>query len=268
MDRMITIKINNKRFKGVYRWEDITLQRFCDLAAIPMPDGYEKYILADGKFSTETIDEYVNALSEITEEQINITFPAYYRKVIACLTNIPNSVIIPTDKINDLYEVYFRPFIVSLLYHKPVIYFMGEIVDFRPEPIKHFRIGLSKYYLPETVNVLGQEVPLMKESIMSYTEASDIFRGMKVSKEDVKRLALFMAIYCRKKGEEYDERKALERNDLMMNVPMSIVWSVFFYTLQFAPDYLMIIQLFGRLPKQIREAKERARDYQSMVVVD
>lgn len=264
---MITIKINNKRYKGIYLWKDITLQRFCDLAAIPMPEGYEGYILADGKFSVDTIDQYVQAVSNITEEQINITFPRYYRKVIACLTNIPEKIIwmLPDDKVNDLYEYYFKPFVASLLYHTPVIHFMGQVVAYEPEKIKKVRIGLRTFRLPETVNIFDQEVPLAKEPIITYTEASDLFRGMKISKDDVKRLALFMAIYCRKKREKYDERKALERQNLFMKVRMSVVWSVFFYTVRRLQDYTMTIRLFGRLPKSIREVVQEVRAYKGTV---
>jgi len=260
---MIIIRIGKRKYKGVYRWDDVTLQRFCDLAAIPMPEGYEDYILADGKFSVDTIEEYIDAVLNITPEQINELFPAYYRKVIGCLTNIPDKVIegLPLEKVNDLYEVYFKPFVVSLIYHTPVIHFMGEVTPYQPEQIKKFRIGLRKYYLPQSVRVMDQEIPLMREPIITYTEASDIFRGMKVSKEDVKRLALFMAIYCRKKREKYDERKALNRQEKFMRIKMSVVWSVFFCTVRRLPDCSMITLLFGRLPRQIQEVVIRARIY-------
>jgi hypothetical protein len=265
---MITITINKKRFKGVYSWDDVTLSQFCDLAAINMPEGYESFIIADGKFSTETLAEYIKAVSKITDKQLTNDFPAYYRKVIKCLSNIPERVIqsLPEDKVNDLYEYYFKPFVVSLLYNVPVIHFMGQITQYEPKKVSKFRIGLNTYYLPQSLELNGQSIPLANEPIISYSEASDIFRGMKVGRNDVKRLALFMAIYCRKKGEQYDERKALERQEQMMRCKMSVVWSVFFYTVQRVPGSSMIIQLFGKLPKQIREVRDRAMTYQNMEV--
>lgn len=259
--------VNGKKYKGVYRWKDVSLQKFCDLASINMPDGYEEYIIADGKFSTETVDKYVQSVSKITEKQLTEDFPEYYKKVISCLSNVPINEL-TSDEVNDLYEWHFKPFVVSLLYHTPVIHFMGLIKAYEPEQIKGFRIGLDFFKLPETVRILEQEIPLAKESILSYTEASDIFRGMKVSKDDVKRLSLFMAIYCRKRGEKYDERKALERQSLMMKAPMSVVWSVFFYTVRRLRDSSQTIQLFGKLPKQIREVVQGVRAYQDMAVVD
>jgi len=265
---MVIIRINKKKYKGIYRWEEMTLQKFCDLAVIPMPEGYETYILADGKFSVDNIDQYIEAVSNITPEQLNVAFPAYYRKVIACLSNIPEKIIrnSPDDKINDLYEYYFKPFTISLLYHTPVIHFMGQIKHYEPAKIKKIRIGLRTFRLPETVNILDQDIPLAKEPIITFTEASDIFTGMKITKDDVKRLALFMSIYCRKKGEKYDERKALERQELFMKAPMSVVWSVFFYTVRRLPDSTMIILLFGKLPKAIREVVHQVQAYKNLAV--
>lgn len=266
---MIKITLNKKTYKGAYRWDDITLRKFCDLAAIKMPEGYEAYILADGKFDVENIDQYIEAVSKITDNQVNEDFPAYYRKVIECLTNIPYKKIalMSTEEVNDLYEYYFKPFVISLLYHTPVIHFMGQIKQYEPELVKKIRIGLRIFRLPESVNIMDQDIPLANEPIITYSEASDIFKGMKVSRDDVKRLALFMAIYCRKKGEQYNERKTLERQELFMKVPMSIVWSVFFYTIQRLPDSSLTIRLFGRLPKSLTEVVSGVRTYQSLVAV-
>ena len=266
---MIRITINGKKkYKGIYSWNDLTLAKFCDLAAIPMPEGYEAYILADGKYTIENIQEYIDAVAEITEKQLNEDFPIYYRRVIEVLTNIPYKEIalMSTQQVNDLYEIYFKPFVASLLYHSPVIHFMGQIKAYEPEKIKSFRLGFNRFYLPETVNIMGQDVPLAKEPIITYTEASDIFRGMKISRDDVKNLALFMSIYCRKKGEEYDERKALERQELMMKARMNVVWSVFFYTVRRLPDFTASFQLFGNLPKHLEEVVHQARAFKSSAV--
>src|ERR1035437_2044964 len=267
---MITIKINGKKYKGIYSWSDITLQKFYDLTAIPMPEGYEVFILADGKFSMEDITQYVEAVSKITDKQIKEDFPAYYRKVIECLTNIPYKkvALMSTEDVITFYEYYFKPFVVSILYHAPVIHFMGQIKPYEPEQFKSFRIGLKKFYLPETVIIMDQEVPLAKEPIIAYTEASAVLKDFKITKEDVKRLAWFMAIYCRKKGERYDEQKTIERQSVYMKVPMSIVWSVFFYTIRSLSDYTWIILLFGRLPKTTAETVLAARDYKSFVGLD
>lgn len=267
---MIKIRIGKKRYKGVYRWEDIPLKTFCDLATIEMPDGYEDYILIDGNFESEDTAKYVEAVSSLTPEQLTKSFPAYYRQVIECLTNIPKKVIdtLSRERVEHLYEYYFKPFVLSILYHAPVIHLMGNVVNYIPPDVKSFKVGLKRYWVPLTVNILGQEIPLAQESIITYTEASDVFRGMKVSRYDVQRLALFMAIYCRRFGKKYNDGEALENQDTMMKVPMSIVWSVFFYTVQRLSDSELIIQLFGNLPRMIEEVIEQVKGYKSTVPVE
>ena len=263
---MIRIRIGRKKYRGVYRWDDIPLSQFCDLAGITMPEGYEEYILADGNYSPETIDNYVDAVMNITPEQTE-GFTRYYRKVIGCLTNIPVEVInsLSTERVNELYEYYFRPFVVSILYNAPVIHFMGQIKDYEPPPVRSFKVRGRRYYLPQTVNIMEQDIPLAEEPIITYSEASDIFRGMRISRNDVRRLALFMAIYCRRLFERYDERKALERQDVMMRVPMSVVWTVFFYTVRRLGESTLTIQLFGKLPETIQGVIERVRACKSTV---
>lgn len=266
----IRINIGKKKYKGYYNWEDIPLYKFIELAEIPIPDAYRTYILTDGKFSVDNIDQYIAATAEITEKQIEEEFPEYYRKVINCLTNIPLKVIhtLTLDQVSQIYEYYLKPFVVTLIYHAPVIQYFNTIKDYEPPVINKFRIGLNTYYLPETVNIMDQEIPLAKEPIISYTEAADVFKTIRFTQHDIRRLALFMAIYCRKKGEAYDQYKALRRQELFMRLPMSVVWGVFFCTAKQLPDFMLIILLFGELPKSIREKAEQAREYKNMVVVD
>jgi hypothetical protein len=267
---MIKIKIENKTFWGIYNWDDITIQQFADLAAIPMPDGYESFILADGKFSMEDLNKYVESVSSITDKQLNEDFPEYYRKVIACLSNIPISLLnkVPNELIEKRYDYYFKPFVVSILYHAPVIHFMGQIKPYETKQFKSFRLGLQKFYLPETVTIMEQEITLAKEPVITYVEACGMIRGLKFTKEDINRLAWFMGIYCRKKNERYGEQNVIERQAMFMKTPMSIVWSVFFYTLRRLPDSSLIILLFGSLPKTMTETVSGAKIYRDMAALD
>lgn len=264
---MIKITINGKKYKGCYSWDDLTLSRFCDLAAIPIPDGYKDFIIADGKFTPDnqkSVDEYVEAVTAITEDQLNVEFMDYYRKVIYCLSDIPQTLELPDEFVHDAYEFHFRPFVDSIIYHIPLIYFKGMLIQYTPNIIRSFNIGLQKFYLPETVNVMGKDVPLKNESILTYAEASDVFRGMKLTADDINKLALFMAIYCRKRGEEYDERKVLQRKDLFMKAPMSVVWSVFFCIIRRLPSSMSFSLLFGSLRRSVRESVSEVRIYRSM----
>jgi|GEM_PF-4088023 len=269
---MIIIRVNKKKYKGVYGWDDISLKLFSELAMIEMPPKYEAFILAHGSIDAEkkeSIDHFIRTASEITDKELNEIFPGYYRKVIRCLTNIPDDILsnASVDDITGLYDKYFKPFILSLIYHVPVDNLFGKVVEYIPPYPGSFKVGSQRFYLPKTIRIMDQDIPLANEPIISYTEAGDIFRNMRISKDDVKRLALFMAIYCRKRGEKYNEKTVLERSDLFMNVKMSIVWSVFFYTVRRMHDAVLIIRLFGDLPRPIREIVYQARTYKNSVIV-
>lgn len=266
---MITVTIGKKKYKGIYSWEEMSLAKFTELAAIPIPAGYEAYVVADGNFTSDKLDKYIDEISKISDEQLQIEFPAYYRKVITCLTDIPESVKIPTDKVYELYDWHFKAFVVTLIYHVPVISFFGELKEYTPDRLtNHFVLEGNKYYLPESVMILDDVIPLRKESALTYSEANDLFRGMKIGPSDVNRLGLFMAIYCRLKGEEYKEEIALERKDLMSQAPMSIVWAVFFCIVTRLQGSLSQIRLFGKLPKTMEENVSEARTFKSLVVAD
>jgi len=267
---MIIIKVNKKKYKGIYGWDNISLRLFSELAMIEMPPKYEAFILAKGEIDPKdkgSVDNFIRVASEITDKELNNDFPAYYRKVIGYLTNIPGDVLneASNEDITNLYGKYFEQFVTSLIYHVPVDQLYGKIVEYIPPYPSSFRVGLKKFYLPRTVRIMDQDIPLADEPVVSYTEASDIFRNMKISKDDVKRLALFMAIYCRRRNETYDEGKVLKRSELFMDVKMSIVWSVFFYTVRRMPDAALIIRLFGDLPRPVREIVSQARIYKSSV---
>ena len=269
---MIIIRVNKKKYKGVYGWDDISLKLFSELAMIEMPPKYEAFILAHGNIEAEkkeSIDNFIKAASEITDKELNEIFPGYYRKVIRCLTNIPDDILSSAsgEDITGLYDKYFKPFILSLIYHVPVDSLFGKIVEYIPPYPGSFRVGNSRFYLPQTVRIMDQDIPLADEPVISYTEAGDIFRNMRISNDDVKRLALFMAIYCRKRGEKYDEKTVLKRSDLFMATKMSIVWSVFFYTVRRMHDAVLIIRLFGELPRPIGEIVSQLRTCRNTGIV-
>lgn len=257
---MIKITIGHKKYTGIYRWDEMSLRQFVNLCAIPIPEGYEAYILADGKYDHtrhDSIDEYVRVVNSLTDEQIKKEFPEYYRKVILCLTNIPNHVL--TDElVKELYELHYIPFVVSAIFNAPVISFMGSLKDYIPERVDYIKLHKDKYYLPESITITGIDVPLAKEPIISYLEAGDIFRDLKLSRQ-ADKLSRFMGIYCRKKGEEYRDEYVLSRQLLFMECPMSVVWDVFFCIAVHLPVYLRTILLYGIRPMRLEDRREQVR---------
>ena len=140
---MLTITINKKRFKAVYNWDDITLQKFIEMASIPIPESYEAFIRADGSFSKDKISEYIENITKVTDDDLNNIFPEYYKKVIICLSNVPQKTIdtLTTEQVTDIYDRCFKPFVLSLIYHIPYWYLKGQICEYTPDEEKSFRIG-------------------------------------------------------------------------------------------------------------------------------
>jgi hypothetical protein len=263
---MITINIQNKRFKGIYSWDDITLSKFMELAAITLPDGYEAYILADGNYDHErkdSIDQYLAVISSLTDKQLKEDYPAYYKRVCLCLSDVPEEYL-TSELVLSLYDWYFRPFVYSIIYNAPVISIKGKIVDYTPDYIKSIRIGKETFYFPESIEISGQSFPLAKEWIVTYSDALETVKDMKF-RNNLSQLATFMAIYCRKKNEQYDDTKVAERQILFMSAPMSLIWSVFFYIIQRVIYSGILTRLFGELPRSLAADVLVVRTYRNTV---
>jgi len=151
---MITITIGKKKYKGVYRWDEITLDRFCTLARIPIPAGYESFIIAESKFSVDKVDSYLEDISKIDTS----VFPKYYRDVINCLTDIPVTAEMSEDQVTQTYE-FLKPFVISLIYHFPVVDYYGTLIEYQPEEVRRFKVRGDWYYLPES-NVIDLFIKL------------------------------------------------------------------------------------------------------------
>jgi hypothetical protein len=270
---VIVISIGKKRYKGIYLWSDMTLRLFKKLSSISIPERYSSFVVADGDVDLSykpSIDHYIEEISKVTDEDLNVVFPVFYKKVVQTLTDIPESVIneLSIDRIEEMFEYYFKPFVITLLYSTPFVYFMGRYKLFEPEYLEYFRLGWHKYYLPEKVVMNGVEIPLAKEPIVTYSEATDQLKNMmKIGEGDADKLALVMAIYCRRKGEEYSEKKALERKELFMDVTMDRVWSVFFYIVRRQKLSSSNTRLFSDLPKGIRERVGQVRSLKQLDIV-
>jgi hypothetical protein len=263
---MIKITIGKKKYSGIYRWDEMSLRKFIQLSVIPIPEGYEAYVLADGKYDhtrMDTVEYYTKVVSELTDQQIKEEFPAYYRKVCLCLSDVPGNML-TDDMVTELYELYFRPFVCTLIYNAPVISFMGELKDYTSDHVQSFKVGSECFCLPESITLSGQDIPLAKEPIISYSEASDLFRDLKLTKE-ADKLSRFMAIYCRKKSEEYSDEIVLYRQELMLQVPMSTVWSVFFCITKQLPSYIRPILLSGIHRGGVEAQRKQVRHLLGMV---
>jgi len=262
---VIRIQIGRNNYKGAYLWSDITLEQYITLAGIPIPAKYQNYVLVNERFDSnkkETVDQYMDAITEFTEEDLTVTFPEFYKRIIKVLTTIPLEEInrMKEEQITQVYDYHLRPFVLSLIYNTPVISLFGAIKEYEAPMMKRIRIGARIYHFPETVRIQGEEIPLAKEPIITYSEACDLFRESGgFTKQDIASLPLLMAIYCRPKGEAYNEKRSLERQDIFRKARMDQVWSLFFYTSQRLYGSGNFTLLFSAIPKAIKTIARNAR---------
>lgn len=265
---MIRIQIGRRRYKGPYLWSDITLEQYITLAGIPIPAKYRAYALANEKFDSnkkESIDQYLDTIAEIGEEELTVSFPSFYKSVIQILTDIPPGIIrnLSENQTTQIFDFYLRPFLLSLIFNTPVISLFGQLKDYEPPQISKIRIGLQVFILPKTIRINGTDNPLAQEPIITYAEACDLFKKSHgFTKDEIVNLPLLMAIYCRKKGEEYDEKRSLERVEIFKKATMDQVWSLFFYISRRLPGSGTFTQLFLTAIKPIKAIIKNLQNYQ------
>jgi hypothetical protein len=225
---MIKLTIEGAEYKGPFDWSEITLDKFIALCEIEIPDKLRALWQAAASGDNKTYDA---AAEKITITETEKVFPTYYGKVIELLTTVPYDII---DRMygalrEEFFNKYLRHYIYSAFTTQPMILENGQLVVYRPPDITSFQHKGVKYMLPESLRIYGSEIPMAKETAVTFSEASDIevaLRHMTTGAAD--RIPMFVAVYCRPEGEQYNEAAALLREKLFHDLPMNVVWSVFF----------------------------------------
>ena len=265
---MIGWKVRGKTYQACSEWEDITLGKFIELSNIEIPVKLEKLWIAstrlnvDGKKAKKAANvEYEAANSNITERDLIKVFPDYYGKVLELLTDIPTDVInlLHGDVRTEMFDSTFRIFVLSLIYSHPVVIKDSEVEMYSPKEIDKFKIDNQEYHFPKSLKLYGDVIPMADEKMITFSEAADIDLAIRELRSDgVIRFPLFMGIYCRKNGEEYNEKIALERAEIFKKVDMSIVWALFFCIEQLtATSQNYIRTSLSNLVQKIREQTQK-----------
>jgi len=237
---VIEIEIKGKLYQVCNQWEDLTLKRFIELSEVPIPERLERLWIAsanlNGQGNKKLLEaEYEKAINEVSHEDLVKHFPAFYGKVIEVLSDIPAEIIdrIHGDLRTQLYDDHLSQFVLSLIYSAPVDKIGGKIDVYEPEPINSFKVFGEEFFFPKSLRLYNDIIPMAEEKTITFAEAADIDIAMNgLRTEGIKRLPVFMGIYCRKEGEEYDEQAAIRRQEVFLNVTMNIVWALFFYTVK------------------------------------
>lgn len=245
---MIRVKYGEITFNLLDRWSEISLDKFIELADVDIPEKLIQLYTLSAKIAQASKQELSLLSSQWDELNKAITyednikiFPEYYGKVISLMSDASDEVIdtIEPEAREELYESVLKGFVLSILFVNPVDVVNGKIKPYNPPSVSNFELDGEVYHFPESINIFGKEVRFANEQILSFAEACDIdIANNGLKNEGIKKMGMFMAVYCRKKGEKYKENITLQRKDLFNKVSMDIVWALFFCIDRYTRTYM------------------------------
>jgi len=260
---MIKLEIGDGSYQAPQSWDEITLKQFIKVCDIQIPDKLLELYKASAelnaaeKVARKAAELHYDKISEkITEEDLILNFPRYYGEVISALSGIPSALMdrIDSETRTVFYDQYLRYIVLSTFYWQPV-----EITDkgmeiYEAPIIESFEIQGQKYFLPNSLKVYGEDIPLAEEKIISFAEASRIELELhNLNNEGANQIPMMISIYCRPEGEKYDERKVIRRAPMMEQLSMDVVWAVFFCINGLFKGYQSSIQAFIKGLVRIRK---------------
>ena len=268
---MIGWKIRGKVYQACSEWKDLTLEKFIELSQIEIPPKLERLWTAsaqldvDGKKAKLAAKaEYEATNDDMTERDLIKVFPEYYGKILNLLTDIPLDVIelLHGDVRTEMFDSTLRAFVLSLIYSHPIVIKNTDVEMYTPEPIEKFELGGEEYHFPKSLKLYDEIIPMADEKTITFAEAADIDLAIRELRSDgVIRFPLFMGIYCRKEGEVYSEKTALERAEKFKKADMSIVWALFFCTEQ------LTVNLQNSIRKSLHSLVLKTQDQTQKVAV-
>jgi len=240
---MRVVNIKGKEYNFVQSWDSVTLAEVKKVSEIKIPEDLlkeYKELIKDGYEGSFDFDKYVD----------------YYRAVMNVLTDIPN-IDIPDREVIDFYHAYLFLFVLDIIIREPATY--------QPKEIESFKINGETYNVPKKENIAGIDVEARNLKIVQYREASDLLKGF-IDGSPYEMLALFVACYCLKEGEEFSEELILSRYKDFYSLPMSTVWDVFFYISELTTGYMKDLEVLTKEGKQTQKVLKLVEKQDSMIL--
>lgn len=222
---MVNFTINKKQYQFPSTWGDITIKEAVGLHQLckSIPTKLkEKYDLILASKDHDQAEEEVKAWIDscIADDTVK-DFPEFYGKVILSLSDVPQELIDYTtiESRLHIYTHYLEKFVLGAMYNG---------VGYDNVGISSFDFKGFEYFLPSDKRINDLIIPMDSISTVQFCEASDLMAMISKQKEGFKYSAYIIAILCLTKGEVYNEEKIIERSKEFEDLPMDIVWEVFF----------------------------------------
>lgn len=251
---MINIDLHSgNRLKIPTQWNEITISQAETIFRLSkrLPDYVVKeYALWYEEQTEDVINQRNKLLEQITRTDEVKHLPALYGEFIKALSDISEEDLNTLNR-NDrtlIYNEYIKTKVMGLI-HYP---------DYNPQSIVSFKHNKAEYFLPTTEEGFGVSVPGVDLVADDFSQVSDLEANAAGLSGGRWELApLIIAILCREKvkgvKKPYNEKEAIERSHLFKDLPMNIVFDVFFCLDRLSVTYMNISQTLiqgGLVPNQ------------------
>lgn len=221
---MIKFKVNGKSYNLKNTWQEITIADGIKLSELELPKALQKSEIQNGDLL----------------ELESINFAKSVLEILSGCKDFENT------HAGDV--VYFFRYVLQIA----LDVFNLSPVSYMPEMPVSFTFENETYYYPTSQEFEGALIPATNLDAVSFCESSNLLAALNdVKKEGLKQMPLFIACYCKKNGETFDQFTALERSKKFVNLPMTVAWEVFFCMAHF-----LTLQM-AAIPESLKKENRR-----------
>lgn len=201
---MIKLKANNKTYKLLTEWDEITAAKAIELDNIEVPAKLMKVIKQpDEDLRTEILDSVNDA-----EEQ---EFLQYYRKALAVLGDLPD---VEDDQISTLFTINVYPLIYQMKHLAP---------DIEPKLIQRYGFRQFKH-----MEIGGEQIAMVDMNIDKFTDMSEMA-------QNVEGIVWAVAAMLTK-----SDQAAVKKYNRLQKESMFKIWQLFFYISQYQTEFTTV----------------------------
>ena len=226
-------EVENNKYTINCIWESITLRDAIAITDIDIEEEKLKYLISSQEI------EYEDELMK------------YIKDVLGILTDCPRVML---DKIDNIFLVVLFDMVKYIVNG---LYFLN-LETYKPIGIKEIKFKGRVYKMPESLIINDEEILAYKTSSKNIIDASNIV-GMldQMQNKGIKLMNLVAAIYLKEENkDETDEEIIALKSKLFMDLPMSVIWEVFFFTYYSLINYIIGSRLYLELENQKKIKKQ------------
>lgn len=226
---MIVFQMNKKKYKLIDDWQFLPLSKAIEASKLKLPEAEDMF---DWFQYLEVVKELFLIFTTVEEENIDLINPnhmVYY------------------------FSNYILPLVTDIHGEYPTTYHPIGITDFTHKGVR--------YLMPTTIDLGDEQILEGDTRVKPFREASNLLMTFsKMRTEGIKVMPYFCASLVKEsKDEEYDEQLILKRAAAFQDLPMNVVWEVFFYTTQHITKLQLNIQHYIEEKIQKVEAMQASR---------